>query len=55
MAKGLGLMTLAEGVETREQLRMLQNLGCDQFQGHLLGRPMPAEDFGFLLRGVAAT
>jgi EAL domain-containing protein (putative c-di-GMP-specific phosphodiesterase class I) len=54
MAKELGLMTVAEGVETREQLRMLQNLGCDQFQGHLLGRPMPAEDFGFLLRGVAA-
>ena len=54
MAKELGLMTVAEWVETREQLRMLQNLGCDQFQGHLLGRPMPAEEFGFLLRGVAA-
>ncbi len=54
MAKELGLMTLAEGVETREQLNMLQNLGCDQFQGFLLGRPMPADDFGALLRGAAA-
>lgn len=54
MAKELGLMTLAEGVETREQLRMLQNLGCDQFQGYLLGRPMPADDFGALLQGAAA-
>ncbi len=55
MAKELGLMTLAEGVETREQLRMLQNLGCDQFQGHLLGRPMSADAFGSLLRVAAAT
>ena len=54
MAKELGLMTLAEGVETPEQLRLLQNLGCDQFQGFLLGRPMPADDFGTLLRGAAA-
>lgn len=54
MAKELGLMTLAEGVETREQLRMLQSLGCDQFQGHLLGRPMSADAFGSLLRVAAA-
>lgn len=54
MAKELGLMTLAEGVETREQLQMLQNLGCDQFQGHLLGRPMDADAFGTLLRGGIA-
>ncbi|MCP9859203.1 MULTISPECIES: bifunctional diguanylate cyclase/phosphodiesterase [unclassified Cyanobium] len=54
MAKELGLMTLAEGVETREQLQMLQNLGCDQFQGHLLGRPMDTDAFGSLLQGVAA-
>lgn len=53
MAKELGLMTLAEGVETAEQLRMLQSLGCDQFQGFLLGRPMPAEAFESLLAGAA--
>jgi EAL domain-containing protein (putative c-di-GMP-specific phosphodiesterase class I) len=50
MAKELGLMTLAEGVETRDQLLKLQELGCDQFQGHLLGRPMPADAFACLLR-----
>ena len=54
MAKELGLMTLAEGVETREQLRILQNLGCDQFQGFLLGRPMSAEAFEGLLSSTAA-
>lgn len=54
MAKELGLMTLAEGVETAEQLGMLRNLGCDQFQGHLLGKPMPARDFGALLDRAAA-
>ncbi len=53
MAKELGLMTLAEGVETAEQLGMLRNLGCDQFQGHLLGKPMPARDFGALLGRAA--
>jgi EAL domain-containing protein (putative c-di-GMP-specific phosphodiesterase class I) len=54
MSKELGLMTLAEGVETPAQLRRLQNLGCDQFQGFLLARTMPADDFGTLLRGAAA-
>jgi len=53
MAKELGLMTLAEGVVTAKQLRMLRSPGCDQFQGHLLGRPMHAEAFGALLGGAA--
>lgn len=54
MAKELGLMTLAEGVETKEQLGMLQNLGCDQFQGYLIGKPMSACAFSSLLRATAA-
>jgi len=43
MAKSLDLLTVAEGVETLEQLRFLQNLGCDFVQGYLLSRPVTAE------------
>ncbi len=45
----LGLPVLAEGVETDEQRAMLARLGCDQAQGYLFGRPMPAEAFASLL------
>ncbi len=49
MARNLGIRTVAEGVETQAQLRMLAQEGCDQVQGFLLGRPMPAEDLAALL------
>ena len=39
MAAGMSMQTLAEGVETAEQLHHLRRLGCDQAQGYLLGRP----------------
>ncbi len=45
MAKAAGIVTVAEGVETQEQLELLAELGCDQVQGYLLGRPVPAEVF----------
>ncbi len=45
MAKALGLSTVAEGVETGEQLDMLKNMGCDQIQGYLFGRPLAPDDF----------
>jgi len=45
MAKQLGVQTIAEGVETREQLSVLTFLGCDQVQGFLLGRPVQAAEF----------
>ncbi|OGT71370.1 MAG: hypothetical protein A3H44_00815 [Gammaproteobacteria bacterium RIFCSPLOWO2_02_FULL_57_10] len=50
MAKGLGYRTLAEGVETRQQLDYLHNAGCDEIQGYLLGRPIPADEFVKLMQ-----
>ena len=41
LARSLGLDTLAEGVETREQLDALLGLGCERFQGFLFSRPLP--------------
>ena len=41
MAHKLGLCVVAEGVETKETLGLLQELGCDSAQGFYLGRPMP--------------
>ncbi|MGK2958612.1 MAG: sensor domain-containing protein [Acidimicrobiales bacterium] len=49
MADGLGLVTVAEGVETEDQMAMLRSLGCNQAQGHLFGRPQPAIEVKRLL------
>ncbi|MEL4106324.1 EAL domain-containing protein [Oscillospiraceae bacterium WX1] len=45
MANAVGKVTIAEGVETAEQLSILTELGCRQVQGYLLGRPVPADEF----------
>ncbi len=51
LAKSLDLTTTAEGVETEEQLTFLREQGCDQVQGYLISRPVPAERVeGLLLR-----
>ena len=43
LGQSLKLAITAEGVETREQLKMLQAQYCDQVQGFLLGRPTPPD------------
>jgi diguanylate cyclase (GGDEF)-like protein len=45
MGHALGLRVIAEGVETEAHLSLLQKQGCDEVQGYLLGRPVPAERF----------
>ncbi len=47
MARGIGLQTVAEGVETEEQFAMLKDLGCDMVQGYLFSRPVPPEEIRF--------
>jgi diguanylate cyclase (GGDEF)-like protein len=49
MGKSLGLAVVAEGVETRSQLGMLQALGCDEAQGYLFSRPVPPEEAAEIL------
>ncbi|MCC6070975.1 EAL domain-containing protein [Massilia sp. GCM10020059] len=49
MAHALGMSVVAEGVETAEQLCILQELGCNEVQGYYLARPMPAADIPAVL------
>jgi len=50
MCRGLDLAVVAEGVETQEQFNFLLGLRCDECQGYLVSRPLPAPDFEAFLR-----
>lgn len=45
LARQLNMLSIAEGVEAREQLQMLTQMGCSIFQGYYFAKPMPVEDF----------
>ena len=55
VGKNLHVRVVAEGVETQEQLKMLQRCGCPQAQGFYFSQPVPAEDFGRLLKSKVST
>ena len=45
LSKKLGLTSVAEGIETEEQLSYKQTVGCDLVQGFIFSRPLPVEEF----------
>ena len=53
LARALNLRVVAEGVETEEQATLLRLLRCDEVQGYLFARPMPATELGKLLAAAA--
>ena len=53
LARILGRTITAEGVETRGQLDLLTDIGCDYLQGFLFSRPVEAAEFALLLRAVS--
>jgi len=52
LAKNVELRTIAEGVEDETQLEILKELGCDEVQGYLWGKPMGANDFEELIKNT---
>jgi diguanylate cyclase (GGDEF)-like protein len=51
MATGLGMVTTAEGVETKEQLETVRSEGCTEMQGFVLSQPLPADEIDRVLLG----
>lgn len=54
LGHSLSMTVTAEGIETSRQMKLFRDIGCDQAQGYLLGRPAPATDLGaIILRNFA--
>ncbi|MEI9900310.1 MAG: EAL domain-containing protein [Hyphomicrobium sp.] len=51
LGQSLGIKTIAEGVETRQQLQRVRQEGCSEAQGFYVGRPLPAADIPHVLAG----
>jgi len=54
LGRSFGMTTVAEGVETLEQLRCLEDEGCDQVQGYLISPPRPASEIPAIIRKFGA-
>ena len=50
LGASFGMTTVAEGVETAEQMRRIREEGCTDVQGYLISRPVSADDVGRLFR-----
>ncbi|MNL77380.1 Oxygen sensor protein DosP [compost metagenome] len=50
IGRSLNILVTAEGVETTDHVRILQELGCDMLQGYALARPMPAMQIPAFIR-----
>ncbi|AGF77306.1 diguanylate cyclase (GGDEF) domain-containing protein [Desulfocapsa sulfexigens DSM 10523] len=50
LAKSLGMTTIAEGIETSEQFKLLRSMGCDIGQGYFFSPPVPEEAFAQLVK-----
>ena len=53
MGHGLGMMVIAEGVETQQQCDFLESEGCHNYQGYLFGRPAPVQDLERFFPGMS--